>query len=157
MTNLLHQLNRYDPYFVGFDQLFRKLSNFEFSRQPNYAPYNIVRGPSGDRFSIQLAVAGFDESEIQITHEPDRNTLTIKAAKADNDDQNFLHKGIATRNFSRSWTVADNVEVRGASLENGLLSIDLEHVLPEEKKPRTIGINQSKGKDSGKEFLSESE
>ena len=72
MTNLLHQLNRYDPYFVGFDQLFRKLSNFEFSRQPNYPPYNIVRGPSGDRFSIQLAVAVFDESEIPIPNEHDR-------------------------------------------------------------------------------------
>ena len=127
---------------VGFDNLFDDLLN-RTSQSTNYPPYNIVK-QSEDAFSIELAVAGFKDGEVTITTE--RNQLTVKGEQVTDldDTKEYLHKGISARSFVRSWTLADHVEVIGATSENGILTISLERKIPEEKKPKTIAINYTK-------------
>ena len=127
---------------VGFDNLFDDLIN-RTSQSTNYPPYNIVK-QSEDAFAIELAVAGFKDGEVTITTE--RNQLTVKGEQVTDldDTKEYLHKGISARSFVRSWTLADHVEVIGATSENGILTISLERKIPEEKKPKTIAINYTK-------------
>ena len=127
---------------VGFDRLFSMLDGFEAA--PGYPPYNIERTGEND-YRISVAVAGFGENELSI--ESKENTLTIKGekqVKQDNDGE-VLYQGIAARAFKRQFQLADYVVVKGASLENGLLHVDLVREIPEAKKPRQIAIN-GKGK-----------
>ena len=127
---------------VGFDRLFSMLDGFEAA--PGYPPYNIERTGEND-YRITLAVAGFDESELSI--ESKENTLTVKGEKQVKQDTaaEVLYQGIAGRAFERVFQLADYVQVKGASLENGLLHVDLVREIPEAKKPRQIAINgQSK-------------
>ena len=128
---------------IGFDNIFDDLLNRTAQGQTNYPPYNIVK-QSDDSFAIELAVAGFKDGEISITTE--RNQLTVKGEQAvDLDSQiEYLHRGISARSFSRTWTLADHVEVAGAKSENGILTISLERKVPEEQKPMTIAINYIK-------------
>ena len=128
---------------IGFDNIFDDLLNRTAQGQTNYPPYNIVK-QSDDSFAIELAVAGFKDGEISITTE--RNQLTVKGEQAvDLDSQvEYLHRGISARSFSRTWTLADHVEVAGAKSENGILTISLERKVPEEQKPKTIAINYTK-------------
>ena len=152
MTTLVSQIRKFDPFFVGFDQLFNNLVNFDFDRSPTtYPPYNIVQ--EGDyTYAIELAVAGFGEDDISIEHRPENGVLTIVGKAQSNGTQNaVIYKGIAERSFSRNWTLAENVEVIGASLENGLLRVELEKQVPDEKKPKTIKIGTKKV--SGKKQL----
>jgi molecular chaperone IbpA len=126
---------------IGFDHLTSLLdavSQREQS-QPSYPPYNIeLLGK--DQYRITMAVAGFVDAELQLQSE--RQTLTIKGKKAEEDkDRNYLHQGIAGRNFERVFQLADHVKVTGATLENGLLNIDLVREIPETLKPRQIAIN----------------
>jgi molecular chaperone IbpA len=109
----------------------------------NYPPYNIVKH-GDDNFAIELAVAGFKDGEINIQVE--RNQLTVKGEQAiDLDNQiEYLHRGISARSFSRTWTLADHVEVAGAKSENGILTISLERKVPEEQKPKSIAITYTK-------------
>jgi molecular chaperone IbpA len=109
----------------------------------NYPPYNIVKH-GDDNFAIELAVAGFKDGEINIQVE--RNQLTVKGEQAiDLDNQiEYLHRGISARSFSRTWTLADHVEVAGARSENGILTISLERKVPEEQKPKSIVITYTK-------------
>ena len=154
MTTLVSQIRKFDPFFVGFDQLFNNLVNFDFDRSPTtYPPYNIVQ--DGDyTYAIELAVAGFSEDDISIQHKPENGVLTIEGNAPTNGTQNsMIYKGIAERSFSRNWTLAENVEVLGASLENGLLRVELEKQVPEEKKPKTIKIGEGTKKVSGKKQL----
>lgn len=127
---------------IGFDNIFDDLLN-RTAQSTNYPPYNIVK-QSDDSFAIELAVAGFKDGEISITTE--RNQLTVKGEQAvDLDSQvEYLHRGISARSFSRTWTLADHVEVAGAKSENGILTISLERKVPEEQKPKTIAINYTK-------------
>ena len=128
---------------VGFDRLFSMLDGFEAA--PGYPPYNIERTGEND-YRITVAVAGFGESELSI--ESKENTLTIKGekqVKQDNDAGEVLYQGIAARAFERQFQLADYVQVKGASLENGLLHVDLVREIPEAKKPRKIAINGSNG------------
>jgi molecular chaperone IbpA len=133
----------YSPLYrstVGFDRLFSLLDNMT---QPDnsqaYPPYNIER-TGDDSYRITMAVAGFAEDEISI--ETKQNALTIKASKAEEEDtsKEVLFQGIAARSFERRFQLADHVEVREASLENGLLHIDLVREIPEAMKPRKIEI-----------------
>ena len=127
---------------VGFDRLFSMLDGFEAA--PGYPPYNIERTGETD-YRITVAVAGFGESELSI--ESKENTLTIKGEKQVKEENNgeVLYQGIAARAFERAFQLADYVQVKGASLENGLLHVDLVREIPEAKKPRQIAINgQSK-------------
>ena len=128
---------------IGFDNIFDDLLNRTAQGQTNYPPYNIVK-QSDDSFAIELAVAGFKDGEISITTE--RNQLTVKGEQAvDLDTQvEYLHRGISARSFSRTWTLADHVEVAGAKSENGILTISLERKVPEEQKPKSIAITYTK-------------
>src|SRR6266436_8625749 len=123
---------------VGFDRLFSMLDGFEAA--PGYPPYNIERTGEND-YRISVAVAGFGENELSI--ESKENTLTIKGEKQVKDEKDsgeVLYQGIAARAFERVFQLADYVQVKGASLENGLLHVDLVREIPEAKKPRQIRI-----------------
>lgn len=124
----------------GFDRVANLLDNLVGIDQSktNYPPYNIEQ-KSEDQFRITLAVAGFEQNELTIESEQNRLTVSGKKAEAD-DDTNYLHRGIATRNFERRYQLADYVRVSGAAYRNGLLYIDLVRELPEVMKPRTIQI-----------------
>jgi molecular chaperone IbpA len=123
---------------VGFDRVFSMLDGFEAT--PGYPPYNIER--TGDNaYRVSVAVAGFREDELSI--EAKENTLTIKGdkqAKSERESGEVLYQGIAARAFERAFQLADYVQVRGASLENGLLHVDLVREIPEAKKARQIPI-----------------
>jgi molecular chaperone IbpA len=123
---------------VGFDRLFSMLDGFEAA--PGYPPYNIERTGEND-YRITVAVAGFGENELSL--EAKENTLTIKGEKQVKQDTaaEVLYQGIAGRAFERRFQLAEHVEVRAAKLENGLLHVELEQIVPEEKKPRRISIN----------------
>ena len=122
---------------IGVDRFFdRLISNIE-APQNNYPPYNIVQ-VNEDEYFIELAVAGLDENDLEITQ--DQNTLTITGAIGVNEDLNYLHKGIAGRSFRREFTLADHVEVVNADLNKGILLINLKRELPEAMKPKTIAI-----------------
>ena len=122
---------------IGFDRLFSMLDGFE--AVPGYPPYNIERTGEND-YRITVAVAGFADKELSI--EAKENTLTIKGAKEGKQEQNgdVLYQGIAARAFERVFQLADHVSVKNASLENGLLHVDLVREIPEAMKPRQIAI-----------------
>ncbi len=132
---------------VGFDRLFNMLDNVGgFDSAPGYPPYNIERTGEND-YRITVAVAGFSEPELSIVAK--ENTLTIKGekqAKSEEKTGEVLYQGIAARAFERVFQLAEHVEVRGATLENGLLHVDLVREIPETKKPRQITIGNGKAK-----------
>lgn len=127
---------------IGFDR-FASLIDSGFDTDANgFPPYDIERLAENE-YRISMAVAGFSEDELDI--EVKENNLTIKGEKkADSEERNFLHRGIAARNFERRFKVADYVEVRSAELVNGLLNVDLVREIPEAMKPRTIKIGKNK-------------
>jgi len=128
---------------VGFDQLANLLDNVTRvdQKQSGYPPYNIEITDS-NAYRISMAVAGFSQSEISI--ETEDHTLTVTGQKAeDNIERKFLHRGIGTRNFSRTFQLAEHVKVNSARMDNGLLHIDLVREIPESMKPRKIEINSS--------------
>jgi len=128
---------------VGFDRLASLMSSATRQDQGNsYPPYNI-RITSEDHYRITMAVAGFSENDIDITSEHNRLVVTGKGTDEAEEQGEYLHRGIATRAFERRFNLADHVNVVGASLENGLLHIDLEREIPEAMKPRSIKIGKS--------------
>ena len=129
---------------VGFDRLFSLLDEFAEAAPSNgYPPYNIERTGEND-YRISIAVAGFAEADLNI--EVKENALTVKGEKKPGETQGeVLHQGIAARAFDRRFQLADYVQVKGASLENGLLHIDLVREVPEAKKPRIIAIGTNGG------------
>ncbi len=128
---------------VGFDRLASMMSSATRQDQGNtYPPYNI-RTTGEDHYQITMAVAGFAESDLDITTEQNRLVVTGNRADEAEEKGEYLHRGIATRSFERRFNLADHVKVVSASLENGLLHIDLERELPEAMKPRTIKIGKS--------------
>ena len=147
MTNkALSIFNQLRPVTVGFDNVFdhfeRMMDDHNFNEMVryNYPPYNIVK--TGDyTYDIELALAGFNKKDIDITMED--GILNIKSsveATKDKDEDGVIHKGIAKRYFSKSFTIADDVEVKGAELKDGLLRVSLERLIPEHKKPQTIEV-----------------
>ena len=132
---------------IGFDSILDELMRVNAQQtNTNYPPYNIVKH-SEDAFAIELAVAGFREGDINITLE--KNVLTIKGEQTVSLDElekdvEYLHRGISARNFDRTFTLADYVEVLGAKAENGILTIELERQVPEEQKPKTVAITYNK-------------
>jgi molecular chaperone IbpA len=121
---------------VGFDRVFNLL-NGAAQAVDTWPPYDILKS-GDDAYTIKMAVAGFGESELSITHE--RNVLLVSGTKADEKEVQYLHRGIAGRAFERRFELADHVKVEGADLKNGLLSIALKREVPEEAKPRRISI-----------------
>lgn len=133
---------------VGFDRLADMLDSVgQYDSSASYPPYNIERNDE-NHYRISLAVAGFGEDDLSV--ETREGVLTVQGRreeKAEGEQPHYLYQGIAGRSFERRFQLAENVEVRGARLVNGLLHIDLERVVPEEKKPRRIPISATKRND----------
>ena len=124
---------------IGLDSVFDSFFNMDVSRDTGYPPYNI-RKINDYQYVIEMALAGFskDDIEVELT---DGNLAVRSKENADKDDNDsFVHKGIAKRSFMRQFSLSDDIVVKGADLKDGLLVIDLERVIPEEKKPRLIQI-----------------
>jgi molecular chaperone IbpA len=128
---------------VGFDRLFDLLDSVTGFDQasPGYPPYNIERLGEND-YRITMAVAGFAQHEIRV--DVKEQTLTVAGAKKPEKERQYLHRGIAARNFERRFQLADHVEVKGADLRDGLLHVELVRNVPERLKPRTIAIGGAK-------------
>ena len=127
------------PFTVGFDRTFDTLSILANSKtqNTNYPPYNIRKLPE-DKYSIELAVAGFDEKDIDI--EVSEQNLTIDGKKSDEMNENLIHQGLASRNFNRKFVLSEDMVVQGAALSNGILYIGIQRVIPENKKPKKIPL-----------------
>lgn len=123
---------------VGFDRLFDLLEDSAQWTGDNYPPYNIERSDE-DHYQISLALAGFSPDEVTITAE--QNVLTIEGRKAEKAGNQYLYQGISSRPFRRQFNLAEYVQVKGASFENGMLKIDLAREVPEAMKPRQIAIS----------------
>ena len=146
MTNkALSIFNQLRPVTVGFDNVFDHFErmfedDFTSFSAPTFPFYNIVK-QGKNKYDIELALAGYSKDDIDVSLED--GVLSIKSKKEDKEeskDGEILHKGIAKRYFSKSFTIADDVEVKGAELKDGLLKVSLERIVPEHKKPRTIDI-----------------
>ena len=127
------------PFSVGFDDLFDHFNNqLEIKQTVSYPPYNINRIDDLN-YQIEMALAGFSKADIDIKYAD--NQLTIKSVDSeDKEEKETLHRGISKRKFSRTFTLAEDIKVNGAELKDGMLLIELEKIVPEEKKPRTIDI-----------------
>jgi len=144
MTRNLSIFNQLRPFTVGFDDVFdnfERMFDGDVLNVPsvNYPPYNIVK--TGDNtYDVELALAGFGKDDINVEYA--ENQLTIKSVKKEEKEEKdgVIHKGISKRHFVRSFTIADDVEVKGAELKDGLLTVALERIIPDAKKPRTIKI-----------------
>ena len=142
----------FSPVFrstIGFDRMARLVDAAyqasEASAQPSYPPYNIEKLDE-DSYRITMAVAGFGESDIDVTVKENSLTVSGKVEKAETAGaQTFLHRGIAGRAFERKFDLADHIVVTGAGMENGLLHIELVRQVPEEKRPRKIEIGSGAG------------
>jgi len=135
-----------DKFLVGYDRVFDQLARAHDQMAkniPNYPPYNI-RKTDENTYVIEMAVAGFGESEIEVTLNDDK--LVIEGSAKDSDSDDVLYQGLALRDFTRSFTLNDQIEVENAEMANGLLKIWLERIIPESKKPKKIEVNSSKEK-----------
>ena len=128
-------------FSVGFDGFFNRLTNMDIA-QSGYPPYNI-RKLNDLQYVVELALAGFSKSDIEV--EVTDGTLTIRTVAKDDgadNDENFVHRGIAKRTFSRQFNLSDDIIVKNADLKDGMLIVNLERIIPDEKKPRLIPIGQ---------------
>ena len=148
MKNTLSIFNNLRPITVGFDNMFdhfEHLMDDGFYRNgltANFPPYNIVK-TGKNSYDVELALAGFNKKDIEVQYED--NLLTVKSKKSEkveetDEDGNVIHRGISKRFFSKSFTIATDVEVKGAELKDGLLTVALERIIPEAKKAKTIEI-----------------
>ena len=142
--NQLINWEPFKPFSVGFDNLFDdfdRIYKFNSSSINHYPPYNIRKVNDTD-YVIELAIAGFGKKDIEVKSQ--ENTLTIKSKDKKEEvlekDESVLHRGISQRSFKRSFTIAEDVVVKGADLKDGLLSVKLERIIPDEKKPKIIDI-----------------
>ena len=139
----MRTLAEFDPFLkrtIGFDSLFRTLDSMTDSTQDNYPPYNIVK--NDNYYKIEVSVSGFSEEELSVVHE--NYVLTISGSKDSKDEEyEYLHKGIASRDFVKKFTLSKDLVVVDAAINDGLLVVTLELVVPEEKKPRVIDIKSS--------------
>ena len=148
MTNkALSIFNQLRPVTVGFDNVFdhfeRMIDDHNFNQMTatNFPPYNIVK--TGDyTYDVELALAGFSKNDIEVHYE--NNMLTVKSKQKDKseakDSDGVIHRGISKRWFSKSFTIADDVEIKGAELKDGLLKVSMERIVPEGKKARSIEV-----------------
>ena len=133
---LFDHFNTLTPYAVGFDRLFDQLVHSSRVTK-TYPPYDIMKDDEYN-FRIEMALAGFSKKDIEV--EVADNVLKIKSVKENDHDTKNVYKGISYRKFTREFTIADDIEVKDAKLEDGLLTILLEKIIPEEKKPKLIKI-----------------
>ena len=137
--SLFDNFSKLTPYAVGFDRVFDNLQRYVDNNvtSTGFPPYNIRK--EGDyNYVIEMALAGFGKKDIEV--EVSEGTLSIRSVKENIEDDNTIYRGISYRRFERKFTVADDVVVNSAALENGMLMIKLERIVPEEKKPRIITV-----------------
>ena len=135
------------PVSIGFDNLFDHFENFfdddqsfHTSLTSTFPFYNIVK-KGNNKFDIEVALAGYDKKDIAVEHADSVLTIkSVKETKSDKEKDGVIHQGIAKRSFSKAFTIANDVEIKGAELKNGLLKISLEKIVPEGKKPKTITV-----------------
>ena len=141
MNNLTtFDINKFTPYAVGFDRVLDQLMNHthNMATSTGFPPYNIVKHDEYE-FTIEMALAGFSKEDIEVVVED--GTITVKSVYDDKvENAEVLHRGISQKKFTRKFTIADDIEVQGAELINGLLEIQLERIVPEHKKPKVIKI-----------------
>lgn len=141
-TNSLAQLNR---ALVGFDRLFDTFeSRFANQLSTNYPPHNVVK-VGDNHYAIEIAVAGFKKHEINV--EVEQEVLTVRGESEtpnESTTRQYLHRGLSSRSFERSWQLAEHMVVKGAEIKDGILTITLEYVIPEDKKARVIDIVEVK-------------
>ena len=147
MTKNLSIFNNLRPITVGFDNMFDHFEHmmddsFFRGTMGNFPPYNIVK-TGENTYDVELALAGFSKKDIEVEYK--ENMLTVKSKKQDkqeetDEDGNVIHRGISKRMFSKSFTIANDVEVKGAELKDGLLKVSMERIIPEHKKAKTIEI-----------------
>jgi molecular chaperone IbpA len=143
MTRLTSlDINKLTPYAVGFDTVFHNMQRYIENNQNStgYPPYNIVK--DGNNFQIEIALAGVKLADLDIETADGIMTISHEPQLEEGDTSRFVQRGIAQRKFKRSFTLAEDVVVNGAKLENGMLYIALERIIPEEKQPRKIAIEQ---------------
>ena len=127
-----------DPFFIGFNREMERLANVQLaSRQTNYPPYDLLKMDE-DTYQLSLAVAGFSKDDIDVS--VDNGTLIIKGEIAEVIDAEVVHKGIAGRKFTRTFALGEYMEVTGAKMEDGMLHVNIDRVVPEDKKPKAIKI-----------------
>ena len=146
MTNkALSIFNQLRPVTIGFDNVFDHFErmfedDFRGLSVPNFPPYNIVK-TGKNTYDVELALAGYSKKDIDVSLEDGVLTIkSIKEEKEDTEEDGVIHKGIAKRYFSKAFTIADDVEVKGAELKDGLLKVSLERIVPEHKQPKTIEV-----------------
>ena len=142
MVKLTHfDINQITPFSIGFDRVFDRLVDYGTTYETGgFPPYNI-RKTDDFKHVIELALAGFSKDEIEVVLTD--GVLVIKSADVlsqTNPNEGLVHKGIAKRAFTRKFTLADDIEIKDAKLKNGLLEIELEQIVPEHKKPKTIKV-----------------
>jgi molecular chaperone IbpA len=134
-----------DPFFIGFNREMERLSNVQLaSRQVSYPPYDLVK-VDDDNFKLSLAVAGFSKDNISVS--VDNSTLIIKgdnSVETEDEKSEVLHKGIAARKFTRTFALGEYMEITGAEMKDGMLNIDIERIVPEEKKRKEILVKVAK-------------
>ena len=144
MTRNLSVWNSLRPFSVGFDSIFDEFDRMLESTErysSNYPPYNIKRVNDTD-YRIEVALAGYSKDDIEVELKDSALTIRNKAKEQTIDEKGngVIHKGISTRQFERAFTISEDIKVKNAELKNGLLTIDLERIIPDEKKPRLIDI-----------------
>ena len=145
MKNNLSIFNNLRPITVGFDDMFDHFEHmmddsFFRGAVANFPPYNIVK-TGENTYDVELALAGFNKKDIEVEYK--ENLLTVKSKKQEetkDEDGNIIHRGSSKRMFSKSFTIANDVEVKGAELKDGLLKVSMERIIPEHKKAKLIDI-----------------
>ena len=126
-----------DPFFIGFNRELNRLNNAHKTNSNSYPPYDLLKLDE-DTFRLSVAVAGFSKDDIDVSVE--NGTLIIKGEIKEVTDAEVVHKGIASRKFTRTFALGEYMEVVGAELKDGMLNVSIDRIVPEEKKPKTIEI-----------------
>lgn len=131
-------------FTIGLDDMFHDLARLtnNSSHEPNYPPYNIIKF-NDDSYAIELAVAGFDQREIDIEVEHNHLIITGNRSEKSFVDSEYVHRGISSRNFTKTFTLGNYIEISGATIKNGMLTVSLTRVMPESLKPRKISITNT--------------
>ena len=126
-----------DPFFIGFNRELSRLNNAHKVNSQSYPPYDLIKLDE-DTYRLSIAVAGFTKEDIDVS--VDNGTLIIKGEIVEITDAEVVHKGIASRKFTRSFALGEYMEVTGADMKDGMLHINVDRIIPEEKKPKSIKI-----------------
>jgi molecular chaperone IbpA len=146
MTNITSlDLTPFYRNSIGIDRLFDRITNqFDAHASTSYPPYNIIK-TAEDSYSIEVAVAGFNEGDIDVTFHDGQLIITGEQRdKAETETTQFLHRGISARKFVRTFQLAEYVEVQNAVVKNGILTVELKHIVPDTMKPKSIAITYTK-------------